>query len=84
MVKFIVVGPENPTKTITRSLGTFLTFAGLIGLGWALGSSAMQWAGMLIGWAFLLAVAVGGLSRKTLTPDEAHREIDRIAREVKS
>lgn len=65
---FIVVH-ETVLQSWLRDASSFAVFAGLVGLGVAVGSSAMQWAGFFVAVLILFARATG--KTKRLTREEA-------------
>jgi hypothetical protein len=72
----IIVIREVWYKSLLSDAGTFLTVVGVIGVGWFLGSSAMQWCGfaMLVTSLFALHAY-----RKTVfTVEQARKRLDEI------
>ena len=44
----VILIHETVAQSWGRDAGTFAMFVGLIGLGWALDSTPMQWAGFVV------------------------------------
>lgn len=53
----ITTGEETVLKSVARDAATFALFFALIGAGVVLDSTAMQWAGFVIAWLTVLAMA---------------------------
>ena len=56
----------------------FFLFAGLIGLGIALNSDAMQWVGAAIGCLVVISRAAGAYTQDTYDLEGAQKQLDRI------
>ena len=72
----IILIKETAFQSWMRDVSTFSTFIGLIGVGWFLDSSAMQWSGAIIGFVMVL-----GRSKKkewTYTIEEARKRLDEL------
>ncbi len=53
----------------------------VVGVGWVIGSPAMQWLGVLVWWAMLFAFAAShAVKRRGLTIAEARLELDKLER----
>lgn len=55
----VVIIHETVVKSWLRDLSTFALFSAMIGVGWFLDSSAMQWMGAIIAFITILARATG-------------------------
>lgn len=67
----IIVVHESPMQSVIKDTYTFAAVVGIIGVGWLLGSDAMQWIGFVILSVIALARA-GSISKKfRYTPQEA-------------
>lgn len=69
---------ENPLRSWIRDASTFALFTCLIGLGWLMGSEAMQWCGTLVAFTTILARFSGWRKEMTFTIAEARAELDRL------
>ena len=56
---------ESVAKSWARDASTFALFCGLIGIGIALNSSAMQWTGAIVGFITIISRASGKTKRMT-------------------
>lgn len=72
----IIVIHESIAQSWARDLSTLALFSGMIGIGIALDSSAMQWVGAIIAFGAMWA-RVSGASRKMSTA-EARNRLDEI------
>lgn len=72
----VIIIHETVAKSWLRDLSTFTLFAALIGIGWLIGSGAMQWMGAIIGFLTILVKASGvhAKSRKSIV--EARQFLD--------
>lgn len=68
-LRFIIIH-ETPLQSWIRDASTFALFSSLIGVGIALDSSAMQWAGFLVAMVAILS-RVGTIKAKRMTRQEA-------------
>ena len=51
----------------------------VVGVGWAIGSPAMQWLGVLVWWAMLITLAASyAAKRRGMTIAEARAELDKL------
>lgn len=75
---FVIIEGESGWLSWRRDASTFALFVGLIGLGWLLGSGAMQWAGFFVAVVVLISKS-GKLGESFVTPDEAITRIREIA-----
>lgn len=74
----VIVLKESLAQSIARDAVTFVTCAGLVGLGWWIGSDAMQWIGGVM-FVFSLAVRMAGVVQKNkFTIAEARKRLDEI------
>ena len=62
---------ESIAKSWLSDLGTLLVFVAMIGLGWGLESSAMQWVGGLLFFVWCIVRGRGRKSDNRKTPQEA-------------
>ena len=72
----IILVHETVRQSWARDAGTFLLFAGLIGIGIAAGSAAMQWIGAIMAFIATFARSAGKVER--LSVDEARAKLDAI------
>lgn len=73
--KYIIIR-ETVAKSLAIDAGTFALFAGLIGLGVWLDSTAMQWAGFFV--ATVTAISLSARPRTHFTIDGARKRLDEI------
>jgi hypothetical protein len=67
-----------------RAIYAALVFVIMIGLGVAVESTAMQWAGFILSWFLIIIIAVNMVNcDKGLTINEARKRLDEIERETK-
>lgn len=59
---------------------TYLLAVALIGTGWFLGSTAMQWVGFLV--LAIMALMVVSKDNRGLTIEEARKRLDEIEQEI--
>lgn len=77
--KHIIIIRETVMQSWLRDIGTFALFAGLIGLGWLIGSATMQVVGALI--AFIsIGWRASGSKPGLYTIAEARQRLDQIER----
>ena len=76
----VIIIRETAFEGVVSDISTFCIFVGLIGLGWLLGSSAMQWAGFIIGCLYLLSRASGMSSKNKMTIAQARKKLDELER----
>lgn len=74
----VILLKESLLDSIIRDLVTFLTGAGLTGLGWWIGSDAMQWFGGVLFMLSVVARTAGLASTNRLTISEARKRLDEI------
>lgn len=74
----IIVVRESLRDSIIKDVVSLLMIALMVVPGWLVGSSALQWAGVALLVAVVLARA---LQPRTLTPQEAKAEIERLIAE---
>ena len=72
-IEFIIIH-ESVLKSWMRDASTFALFAGLIGFGAFLDSSAMEWCGFFVAIVVLLAKA--SKTAKRMTREEAIRHLE--------
>lgn len=72
----IIIIRETWRESLLSDAGTFCLFVGLIGIGWLLDSSAMQWVGAFVGFVTILTTAKKLGQRMTVA--EARRKLDEI------
>lgn len=75
-VQSIILIKETAIQSWLRDASTFALFAGLIGLGWLIDSSAMQWMGAVV--AFITACARPHFAKYTYTIPEARKRLDEL------
>lgn len=74
----VMIISENPLRSWIRDASTFALFTCLIGLGWLIGSEAMQWCGAIIAFVTLFARFCGLRKEYTFTIAQARAELDRL------
>src|SRR5436190_870011 len=74
----ILIISETIAKSWAIDASTFALFVGLIGIGWLLNSSAMEWVGAGIGFLTILARFSGRKKAMTFTISQARAELDRL------
>lgn len=74
----ILIIHETIAHSWAVDASTFAMFVALIGTGWLLGSSAMEWVGAFMGFVAILARSSGRKKEFTFTIDEARKELDRL------
>ncbi|KFB11054.1 hypothetical protein [Nitratireductor basaltis] len=80
MKQEVIIIKEGVVQSLVRDVGTFATFLTLIGVGVLLESSAMQWAGVIIGFFVIAVRATGHAKRHTMTIEQARARLDELAR----
>lgn len=73
---YFVVITESIFQSWGRDIGTLVLFVGLIGIGIALNSSALQWVGALVGFIAIISRANG--KAKNLTKEQAIKFIQEL------
>lgn len=76
---YFVIIVESAAKSWLRDSSTFVLFVALIGIGWALQSSALQWVGAIVG--FVIIAAKGSGRSKSLTKEDALKFISEMSDE---
>lgn len=76
----VIIVHETVAQSWATDASTFALFAALIGLGWVLGSDAMQWVGAFIGFTVIISRSVEKKTSRRFTVEEARLELDRIER----
>lgn len=74
----VILIREEPLKSWLRDASTFALFVCLIGVGWLMGSDAMQWVGAGVAFTTLFAQFSGRKKEWTFTIAEARAELDRL------
>lgn len=74
---------ESVAESWLKDAGTLAMFLGLIGIGWLIDSSAMQWSGAIIGFIFIIATAKMENKVHYHSIDAARAEFDRIEAKLK-
>ena len=72
----IILLHETTVQSLTSDAGTFAMFGALIGLGWLIGSDAMQWFGGIIG--FITIFAKSATSSRRMTIAQARSRLDEL------
>lgn len=72
----VIIIHETVAKSWFRDLSTFALFAGLIGIGWLMGSSAMQWMGAIIAFLTIAVKASGAQAKSRKSIAEARQFLD--------
>lgn len=75
----IVIAHETLLQSVMSDCMSFATIMGVIGVGWALNSSAMQWVGAIM--VFIAFCAKSSSVNKRLTIEEARTKLDKIEAE---
>lgn len=78
----VIIIHETVLQSLARDAGTVAVFVALIGIGWFIGSTAMQWVGAIIAFIALWQRAAGSVQR--LTIGEARQKLDTLERETAS
>ena len=76
----IIVIHETVLQSWARDIGTFAMFFALIGIGWLINSSAMQWAGAIIAFIAIVQRASGKVERLTIAG--AREKLDELEHEA--
>ena len=76
----IIIVHETLLQSWGRDLGTFALFMSLIGLGWLIDSSAMQWVGAVIAFITVIQRASGKVQK--LSVADAREKLDALERET--
>lgn len=76
MSEKIILIREGWRESLIKDIGTFSTFAGLIGFGVILESAAMQWTGAAMGWVSIFTWAARTWNDNRVTLDEAAKRIE--------
>lgn len=74
----VVILRETVSESIRSDLFTAVTFVGLIGAGWLIGSGAMQWFGGILAAIVVISRAAGMGKRMTIA--EARAYLDSLER----
>jgi len=74
-VKFVVLH-ETIFQSWVSDAGTYAMFVALVGTGWALESTALQWVGAIMGFLAVVGHACGKTEK--LTFEQARSRIDEI------
>jgi hypothetical protein len=76
----VIIIRETMLEGLVSDLGTVAVFGGLIGVGWFLDSTAMQWGGFVIGCVYLLGRASGMVQKNRMTIAQARKKLDELER----
>lgn len=76
--KELILVRESLAESVARDAVTFATIGGLVAIGVALDSSALQWVGALMGFAAACVRASGMRKRCTYTIAEARKRLDEL------
>ncbi len=74
----IVIISERVRDSLAKDIGVFALFVSLIGIGWLIGSTALQWVGAIIGFITILAWAARIRKENRFTVSEARKRLDEI------
>lgn len=74
----VILIRETWLSSLISDAGTFALFAGLIGLGWLLGSSAMQWSGFVVAAFMTFARAGSRADEYRYTIAQARDKLDQL------
>lgn len=74
----VIIVHESIANSWATDASTFAMFLALIGIGWALGSDAMQWVGGIIGFIMVASRAADKKTSRRFTIAEARAELDKI------
>jgi hypothetical protein len=74
----VVIIRENVLESIIKDATTFASLSALIGLGWLIDSTAMQWLGALMGILAVGARASGYTAKHTYTIAQARARLDEL------
>lgn len=80
MSEKVVIIRESTAESWAKDSFTFLMLTGLVGVGWLLDSSALQWVGALMGFATICVVASGARARRTFDIAGARKRLDELER----
>ena len=78
-LEFIIIH-ETVFQSWCRDASTFALFVGLIGIGYMLDSSAMQWAGFFV--AIIATFVRAGVKAKKLTIEQARARLDELEDQI--
>lgn len=73
----VIILKETPLNSLMVDATTYALIVAVIGTGWFLGSTAMEWAGFIILGISAIAVATGKEDRK-MTIKEAREYLDKL------
>lgn len=76
----VIIIHETILQSWGRDLGAFALFLSLIGLGWLIDSSAMQWVGAIIAFIALFQRASGKVQKLSIA--DAREKLDALEREA--
>lgn len=74
----IIIIHETPLQSWKRDASSVTGFVALIGIGWLLDSSAMQWVGAILGFLFIIGAAFKLGRDNRMTVEEARKRLDEI------
>lgn len=72
----VIIIKESTRQSLISDAGTFALFIGLIGIGWALDSAAMQWTGAVVGFITVLGQSQKPWRRMTIA--DARKKLDEL------
>lgn len=74
----IVMRDQTVFQSWARDASSFALFLGLIGIGWVLGSDALQWVGAVIGFIVVAGQVSGLMDKHKYDLEGAQAALDRI------
>lgn len=79
--KTIIMIRERFTESLAKDAASAVMVIGIIGIGWTLGSSAMQWFGFILASVVLVGHGMDAMKKRKYTLDEARELIDAMIAE---
>jgi predicted cation transporter len=73
----IIVVHETLTQSVISDIVTFVMVVSIIGIGWLMNSSAMQWAGFTM-FAVMTIASVTNKTKNRMTIAEARKKLDEL------
>lgn len=72
----IIILRETVLQSWASDAGTFALFGALIGIGWLMDSTAMQWVGAIVGFIAILSKSLTRSKRRTIA--QARQRLDEL------